>query len=183
MSEGDDDEGPSLEKLNLSFTLLIAYVVPGLLGAIALEPRFEQLKRLLAPANTGLTAAAIVPLLLLCLAVGVVLNAFSWAVIRTMIHATGVKAPALPYWRMTPETIPVYQEFVESNFRFYQAYSNLLGALILLSVSSLLDCWPPPWWEGLLVLVVISLLFAAARDSLSRSYRNLHNLLNRKEPS
>ena len=163
-----------MEKLGLNFGLVIAYLIPGFLGLYALSERVVAIKNLLGGDNKIPEKAAIVPLLVLALAIGMIINSLGWGLIRPLIALSGVRRPEkLDYTKLTASDIKVYNVIVEDNFRYHQFYSNMLVAVLLLA---------PLWWvrpfganvvRNVSFLIVVVVMFMAARDSLKRAYTRM----------
>ena len=172
-----------MEKLGLNFGQLIAYLIPGFLAVYALADFVPQFAALLG--RDGIPQAeALVPLLVLGLAVGVVVNAFSWALLRPLFALSGVKRPDdLTYTKLRKDDIAVYNTIVEANFRYHQFYSNMLIAVLVYAPTWL----AAPATDNLLrngsFLAVVGVLFLAARDSLSRAYVRMLALLSKEGKS
>ena len=97
-----------MEKLGLNFGLVIAYLIPGFLGLYALSERLGAIKTLLGGDNKIPEKAAIVPLLILALAIGMIINALGWSLIRPLIALSGVRRPAnLDYTKLKADDIKV----------------------------------------------------------------------------
>jgi len=166
-----------VDKLNLSFSLLVAYVVPGLIGTWAVGLHFEPVGDLLGMGATPMATATVVPLLIATLGVGVVVNAAAWALVRPVIELTGMRRPSLDYARLEPERLEVFKTFIDAQFRYYQAYANLLVALLAAVVAHCAAARPVGPGGRAVLVVVCSILFFAARDSLKRSYVTTAQLL------
>lgn len=163
-----------MDKIGLEFGLVIAYLIPGFLGLYALAGRVEAIKALVGGEQKVPQAASIIPLILLALAVGITINATSWALLRPLIGLSGVKRPArLDYTKIKPEQIPLYNLIVESNFRYHQFYGNVLVAIIMLAPVWLASPLATNVLRNLSFFFVVVILFLAARDSLQRAYKRM----------
>lgn len=172
-----------MDKFGLNFGQLIAYLIPGFLAVHALSSFVPPFAALLGEKGVP-QAEALVPLLLLGLAVGVVVNAFSWAFLRPLFALTGVRRPpGLDYGRLQKDDIAIYETIVESNFRYHQFYSNILVAVLLLGPAWLLEPLPEHLLRNGSFLAVAGVLFFAARDSLSRAYVRMDALLTKEGKS
>lgn len=166
-----------MDKFNLNFGLLIAYIVPGFLGLYAVSEHSTVIENLLGGSTNTPTTGAIVPLLLLALASGVVINAITWILVRPMIEFTGVKRPHLRYGKISKELLDVYNEAIESSYRYYQSYGNLFAILLMIGFNSLISSTLPNLHLVIIYLAVLLILFFAARDSLNRSYQQMSDIL------
>lgn len=163
-----------MDKLGLNFGLLIAYLIPGFLGTYALAEYVSAINTLLGGADKVPSTGAYVPLLFIALAVGIVINAFSSIVIRRLIHRSGIDPkPAVVHKKFRNEDLPRYEFIVETTFRYHQFYSNMLVAILLLTRVWLSVPFPEKWLRIASFLVVISVLFSAARSSLRAFYAGM----------
>lgn len=170
-----------LEKLDLNFGLLIAYVVPGFLGLYAISGYAPPIADLLGGPSHIPAGGALFPLLVLSLASGMVINSIAWGLVRPLIEFTGVRRPKLDYSKLRQETMEVYKETIEQAFRHYQSYSNLLVAQTVLGIDYAIHSQNATWLTITATSSVILLLFVAARDSLRRSYETMAKILKEAE--
>jgi len=168
-----------MDKFGLDFSLLIAYLVPGSVVLAALSLYSGRIQQLLSGDHGGPSGSAVAALAVLALALGIVTNAITWAMVRPLIHRTGVKRVAIQQ-RPTAESFQAYKLIIEHTFRYYQCYSNLLTALLIFAISYLLvnGCAGLP--VACVVLIVAGVLFCAARDSLERTYSRIETWLNKQ---
>lgn len=167
----------AMEKVGLNFGLVIAYLIPGFLATYAVASRVSTIDALLGGPKRMPDAASVVPLVLIAVGVGIIINAISAAVIRPLIHKSGVKnQPHLVERKYTIEDMHKYNHLVETTFRFHQFYSNTLVAVVLLAPVWLV--WPLQ--DNILrnasLLLVVAVLFHTARNSLRNFYKGLTNL-------
>ena len=171
-----------MEKLGLNFGLVIAYLIPGFLGLYALSQRVTPIKSLLHGEKGSPETGAIIPLLIVAMAVGMIINALGWIIVRPLITISGVKRPRdLDYTKLKVEDIKLYNVIVEANFRYHQFYTNMFFAILLL-----IPIWVVrPIWDNRIrnfsLLIVGLALFLAARDSLNRAYTRMSALQNKED--
>lgn len=170
-----------MEKVGLNFGLVIAYLIPGFLATYAVAPRVNTVDALLGGPGRVPNSASVVPLVLIAVGVGIIINAISAVVIRPLIHLSGVRAEAGSFsTRLTDEEIRRYDHLVEITFRYHQFYSNMLIAVVLLAPIWLRS----PVLENILrngsFLVVVVVLSVTARSSLRHFYRGLSKLREKK---
>lgn len=163
-----------MDKLfSFSFTLLIAYVVPGTVSGYAIGLHFWPIGQLYAFASSE----AVLGVIFVGLAAGILTNAFAWVVIRPLIERTSKQRPHVVYAALLDETRGLAAAVTENYFRYYQSYVNLLAATAILG-GSLLALGDPPRAGALVVfLVAFVVLFLAARDALQRTYLELAAIL------
>jgi hypothetical protein len=163
---------------SLDFGLIIAYVIPGFVTLYTISLYSEPVRSLLGGNTYVPQAGAIIPLIFLAIAVGIAVNALAWATLRHVIQATGVPRPDLNYALLTKEKSVAFQEIIQSDFRYYQYYTNTLTAFLLLCMGYVLRSVAnrvEVLWLVATVLIVV--LFFASRDSLQRSYSAIGALL------
>lgn len=167
-----------MEKFNLDFGLIIAYLIPGFIATYALSPYIAVLNTLVGGPHSVPSGSAIIPLLLISLAVGNVIHAVAWATIRPLIALTGIKRPAeLDYAKLSKEDIEVYRVIVAENFRYYQFYSNTLVALLMFVPDWIATVSKSNLFISAGLLAVAIIVFLAARDALNRAYYRMSALL------
>lgn len=162
-----------MDKLGLNFGLVIAYLIPGFCGTYALTPHVTAINALVGgAANTG----SVVVLLLIALAVGIIINAISWVVVRNFIHFTGVKSPSgIVYRKSSRQDALRYNRLIESTFRYHQFYSNMLVGILLLTPLWLAAPVQDNILRNASFPFVVIILFWAARDSLRNYYNGLRS--------
>lgn len=173
--------GDELDKIGIEFRLLIAYLVPGLLFVYSLSLHLPKLYMLLGGDKTAPEGPAVVLIVILSIGAGIFVNAFTWAIIRPIIELTSISRPKLDYSKVGNEKLEAFKIIVDQNFRYYQAYANIFSALVILMCSYVALQKSVDLKYGIAGLVILLILFVAARDSLKRTYINMANLLTREE--
>jgi hypothetical protein len=170
-----------MEKLGLNFGTVIAYLIPGFIGVYASARYVDTIHALLGGDKQIPEAAAIIPITLMALAIGNVINAISWALVRPLIALSGVRRPRdLDYTKLKKEDIPIYNNIVEGNFRYHQFYANTLVAILLLTPTWLMLPLKENAVRNISFFLVTGVLFFAARDSLQRAYVRMSSLLKKE---
>ena len=160
-----------MEKLGLNFGLVIAYLIPGFAATYALAPHVKAIDALLGGSERVPSANAVVPLILMAVAVGIIINAISDVVIRPVIHRTGVEEPKkVDTEKLTSEGRRRYDRMIENHFRYHQFFSNMLVSVLLLSPVWLL--WPlhNNILRNASLPIVVVALFLTARKALVHFY-------------
>ena len=168
-----------MEKLSLDFSLLIAYILPGSLGVVTLSFYSERVQRLLSGEQGSPTATALIPLSILALGLGILVNAITWAAVRPLIEVTGAKRVAIQR-RPSGERLEAYRFIIEHRFRYYQCYANVLTALVIFGASYLHQRGSAGLWVASVILLIVIVLFLAARDSLKQTYQRIDEWVNRE---
>lgn len=159
-----------MDKLGLNFGQFIAYLIPGYLAIYPLAEVVPPLASLLGEKGVP-QAEAIIPLLVLGVGIGIIINAFSWALLRPLFALSGVRRPEeLTYTKLRKDDIEVYNTIIEANFRYHQFYSNMVIAVLLHGPSWFVLPVKDNLLRDTAFVLVVGVLFFAARDSLSRAY-------------
>lgn len=166
-----------MEKLSIDFVLIIAFLVPGLLTTYALGLHYSPVGRLFGGLSSGPDVSDLVAVAVLSLGGGIVINAVTWATIRPLILKTKVEARAIDYTRLTKDNFDVFRLLLEEHYRYYQAYANLLTAILLVALSEAFSRGEVQLPAAIVVTLVCVVLFCAARSALKRTYRDLSKLL------
>ena len=162
---------PSMDIFNRQFGLIIAYLLPGFVALASAAP--------LVPAVAGWmradqTAGFGAPLyaLLAATAAGMVVSCFRWLVIDQIHALTRIASPSFSARALGTQP-NAFNYLVESHYRYYQFYSNMLVAVIWtysvhrwLTRSPLLNLT-----TDFGIAVLCGVLFAGSRDALSK-YRS-----------
>jgi len=171
---------PELSARN--FGLLIAYVLPGFvtLWGIGLVSPAVHLWLVGSTAN-GPDVGGLFYVSIASVAAGMSVSAVRWAVVDRLHTATGVPRPVWDDTKLN-DRLPAFEALVESHYRYYQFYANMLVALAL----------SYPTWRGIAYtglfqptdlgfLLVEGVFFAASRDALYRYYHRSAILLGTPE--
>lgn len=165
---------------NRNFGLLIAYLVPGVIGLWGLSYLVPDLRPwLVGPSFEQPTIGGFLYLTLGAVTLGMIASVVRWAVLDTVHHATGLEAPRWSDERLH-ERLAGYDWLVENHYRYYQFYGNTLISLLAAHAlwrSSLPDPMMGFGWLDASVLILAGMLFAGSRSSLSRYYRRTASLL------
>lgn len=166
-----------MERLSITFVLIIAFLVPGLLATYALGLHYPPVGKLFGGPDSPPDASGIVTLSFLALGCGIVVNAITWATIRPLILGTRIEQRPIDYSRLNKDNIDVFRLLFEEHYRYYQAYANALTAILLVSLAELFARRVLELPALIAVTIVCVILFCAARKALERTYRDLSSLL------
>lgn len=172
-----------MEKLGIEFKLIIAYLIPGILFLYATTFYSSATKKLLFGGNGIPESAAVIPIMLLAIGAGMMVNAVTWAVVRPVIEFTSMARPELDYASLTASDMQAFQVINDENYRYYQSYSNLFTSGIMLIASYTLSSESFNYTLVLVGLVFLVILFIASRDSLKRAYNGMESLVGVKKES
>ena len=160
------------ELSHRNFGLLIAYVIPGLVVVAAAGYFSPTVQSWLTVPERGPTIAGFLYLSLTSIAAGVTVSAVRWAVVDTLHHYTGLSAPNWDFGKYAAKA-KAFDAIVEDHYRYYQFYSNMAVALIVLFAchraagnAPLMD----PYSLAILFLICEVFFIAGSRDALRKYY-------------
>jgi hypothetical protein len=159
------------------FGLTIAYVLPGfvsLWGASNFSPIVSNWLSLQPEPNPSL--ASFLYALLASLGAGLVVSAVRWLLIDTFHHRTGVRFPD-PDFSKVQEKLEAFQLAIELYYRYYQFYANMLVAITIAAACRFSAGQTLRGSAVAAGAIVWLVLLAASRDSLSRYYARVAQLL------
>lgn len=171
------------DHLTKSFGLIIAFVVPGMVGLFAASFFVPPLRVWFGIASTQPpTVGGFLFVNVAAAGVGVFLSGVRWLVIerglwRELDPGGGVSLAA----RRTSEL--AYQNLVSQFYNYYQFYANTLVALFLLYIAWAASSWlakGPHWelvWAGGALAIVGPILERSARNSFDRFHDRRASLL------
>jgi hypothetical protein len=170
-----------LEELShRNFGLVIAYVLPGMVGLLGVGMFSKTVGGWLATAPASEpTVAGFLYVTLGALGAGLTVSATRWLVIDSLHHATGVKRPQWDDSNLA-ERLEAFNYLVENHYRYYQFYANTLMSVLLaygvrrLAINTPLEA--PHHLDGLIV-VLCGVLFLGSRDALRKYYTRVERLL------
>ena len=156
---------------NKNFGLVIAYLLPGyillwglgdLINVTDLHNPFPA--GIKGPIDaSSVTIGGFLHETLMALAAGMILNTVRWATIDTIHHHTGVRRPVWDDSKLQAN-LQAFESLVEYHYRFYQFFSStFVGLLVIFAARR-----PDPWQIDLVFFVVLTSLFGASRDALSK---------------
>lgn len=159
------------------FGLTIAYVLPGfvsLWGASSLSP--VLLNWLSAAPQANPTVASFLYTVFGSLGAGLTVSAARWAVVDSVHHHTGVPFPN-PDFSQVQGKLEAFQLAIDMYYRYYQFYANMFVAIAIAGACRAWAGIRPTLGDLAVVVLVELLLLAASRDSLSRYYTRIAQLL------
>ena len=168
------------DHLGKSFGLVIAFLVPGMIGLYAASlhvPIFQSWFEAAAGART--TVGGFLFIVIASSGTGVFLSGVRWYVLEWLIKR-GVSTKHDTSKRGETQTELVYQNMRQQHYDFYLFYSNTLVALVVLWASWLpsqlpiLTAWPFSWATAKPIVVTMLgvaagwVLYASAKDAYKR---------------
>lgn len=169
-----------MEKIGFEFKLIIAYLIPGVIGLYAASLYIPAIRNVLGGDTFVPSGSAIVLVLVLAIASGIIINAITWAVIRPVIEWTSMKRPDLKYSNLKTGSMDAYNVILEGNYRYYQSYSNMFTSIVLLILTNIYRGDEMQSEVMFLGIVVCIVLFMAARNSLEMTYNEMGDLLKKQ---
>jgi hypothetical protein len=161
-----------------SFGLLIAYLVPGFIVVWAIQPLSPTLAGWLAITPTDApTVGGFLYATIAATGAGLTVSALRWAVLDQLFHRTGIPPPPLDFGRLQ-EHLAAFESHVEDHYRYYQAYSNGLLALILAyAIRVTVAPASLPVWMHVSLPPIALLLILSSRDALKKYFARTAALL------
>jgi hypothetical protein len=162
------------EKISQYFGLIIAFLIPGMVGLYALsffEPALREWFGLAASSPT--TIGGFLFVILASVGMGVFLSGVRWFVCENCFSLFPSAPPLQVEDRQDERKDKAYQDIRAQHYVYYLFYANLMIALLLLFVCWFLRAEPRPQWRdigvglGVLIAVMVVLYFSA-RDALAK---------------
>jgi hypothetical protein len=90
-----------MEKIGLEFKLIIAYLIPGSIGLYAAGMLIPAVQNLLGGPTSVPQGSAIIQVLVLSVASGMIINAITWALVLPIIERScNMKRPHFDYSKL-----------------------------------------------------------------------------------
>ena len=154
-----------------NFGLLVAYLLPGFVGVLGIAVYSSTIRSWVASGSgSGPSVGGFLYLSLASLTAGLVISTIRWAVIDSIHHATGVHPPAWDFRRLQ-ERLGAFELLVESHYRYYQFYANMLVAGAVAYMGWRLNQSPRLTTTDVAMIALEAVLFAGSRDALRKYYR------------
>ncbi len=163
-----------------NFGLLIAFLLPGfvtLWGIGEFSPTIHSW--FTGSTNQSPSVGGFLYVTLGAVATGLFVSTIRWLVIDGIHHRTGISEPEWDFSDMN-ENLATFELLVASHYRYYQAYSNLVVAGIILFTSLWLTnanvrAHAVRDFAGLAAIEVV--LWLGSRDTLRKYYRRAEALM------
>ena len=169
---------PVNDVTNQNFGLLIAFVLPGFILLWGLQPHSHMITGWLGHAATDVpSVGGFLYITMASVGAGQLVSTLRWLLIDTLHHRTGVRPPRWDF-RKLKDRVTAYDRLIEIHYRYYQFHAN---SLLAVSISALLR-WLEQGFrvrELFLLLAIDTLLYLGSRDTLSKYYRRVEELLAR----
>ncbi len=168
-----------MTDISKGFGLVIAFVLPGLVGLYALsyfEPAIRDWFGLAATQEASVGGFLFV--VVSSIGAGVFLSGLRWLVLDWAFGPP----PAVDSRRraIDPQTEAIYEDIRSQHYRYYQFYANMLCAIVLLYVAWVVTTAPGWRAAGLRFLVLLGasvILFLSARDAVHKYDEKVRHLL------
>lgn len=167
-----------MEKIGLEFKLIIAYLIPGSIGLYAAAMLIPTIQNLLGGPTSVPQGSAIIQVLVLSVASGMIINAITWALVLPIIEwSCHTKRPYFDYSKLSKDNEAAMKNVIDNIFSYYQSYSNMLTALLLSFITYLFTSGTPRYDLLICGAFICIILFFAARDSLKKTDKNIEKIL------
>jgi len=173
------------ESLN-NFGIVIAYVIPGLVGVYGISMVWPPARLALEPLALGSgTLGGFLHLTLACVGAGLTASTVRWLLLDTLHHHTGLTGPVWNLSELGPR-VEAFELFIQIHYRYYQFYGNSLVSLTFtyftwratISLATHAIGWPE-----LVYGLLAALFFAGSRDTLRKYYARVSGLLGKAKDS
>lgn len=171
---------PMTQVSTRNFGLLIAYVVPGLV-VVSTMGDYSQTVRSWFGVFPGFapTVAGFLYTTLASVAAGMTVGAIRWLLVDWLHHNTGIERPEWDFSALQAN-YRAFAYMVESHYRYYQFYGNMLVALVIAVIGQSSLLFPLSEKPPILIVVLIGLLalfYVASRDALRKYYAHTTGFL------
>ena len=166
------------EVTTKNFGLLIAFVLPGFVLLWGIAPYSTTISGWIGNTTGNLpTVGGFLYVTLASVGLGQLVSTLRWLVIDTLHHRTGVRPAHFDFGRLR-NSIDAYDRLIEIHYRYYQWHANGLVAVTLASLMH----WVARGFrfgEFTLIVLIDLLLYLGSRDTLSKYYRRVDDLVRR----
>lgn len=162
-----------------NFGLVIAYVVPGLIGLWAISYFSDTVKAWLTSTDgTAPTVAGFLYVTLGSLACGLTIGAIRSVTIDPIHHLTGLRKPSLDFSDFQAK-FWAFNQIVEAHYRYYQFYSHMAIAMVFVAAARVVaQVDDAQDWRILVALCALGLVLGtSSRTALREYYHQAHQLL------
>ncbi len=160
-----------------NFGLLVAYLLPGFVCVLGVAASSTSTQTWITPGGaSGPSVGGFLYLTLASLTAGMLVSAVRWAIVDRLHHATGVRPPTWDFQRLQ-ERLSAFELLVESHYRYYQFYANMLVAATAAYASWRTIGGLDSNYADVGFVALESILFLGSRDALSKYYRRAEQLL------
>lgn len=159
------------------FGLVIAYVIPGFAFLFGCTACMHDLHGMEQALDIGsLTVAALVILIIIAVASGLLVQTVRWLLIDSIHHNTGIK-PGNWNFKVLSEQMMAFERLTENHYRFYQFYSGMVVSLVWILACRVSKVGV--FFEGtnFLLIALSILMFLGSRDTLRKYYQHLNSIL------
>lgn len=163
-----------------NFGLVIAFLIPGFLIVLSAESHSSLIASWLGGSIASApTVGGFLFITLAAIAAGMMVSIVRWLLIDTIHHHTGIKRPEWNFARL-PENLEAFESTVDNHYRYYQAYANLLVAImvaVLLHPRFPTEFGYSPTIGYSTITLLAVLLFVASRDAMQKYYARTSAIL------
>ena len=161
-----------------NFGLLIAYVLPGFVVLWGMASHSSTISGWLGQATSSApTVGGFLYVTLASVGLGQLVSTLRWLLIDSLHHATGIQKPNVDFSRLK-DSVDAFDRLIEIHYRYYQWHANALIASI---VAATLHWFADGFQchEFCLLVAIDLLLYFGSRDTMSKYYRRVEDLLPR----
>lgn len=167
------------EVSSKTFGHAIAFLIPGFVVVWALSPVSPTLASWLGSPEAAVSIGGFFYGTIASLVAGLIVSAMRATLLDFVHHKTGIPRPDLDYSKLQANK-DAFNIVIEQLYRYYQFYANMFVAALVAYTGHLISGSKYPWNEVGLSIIFVALeivLFLASRDSLSRCYLRLAQVM------
>ena len=159
-----------------NFGLAVAYIIPGAVSLIGVEQLLPATYDWLSSPNSP-TIGGFLYLTLASVAAGLTISTLRWMILDKLHEATGITSKEWDF-RHVQKNLDSFLLLVESHYRYYQFYANMVVA-ILFSYGAWRLTSPMPHFGPIDALApgLVAIFFIGSRDTLKKYYQRAEALL------
>ena len=164
------------ELSSSNFGLVVAYLVPGAVSLIGVEQLLPSTYEwLLSPHSP--TIGGFLYLTLASVTAGLTVSTLRWMILDKIHHVTGIKSTEWDF-RQLQKNLDSFLLLVESHYRYYQFYANMVIS-ILFSYGAWRLTLPMPIFGPIDILApaLSAIFFIGSRDTLKKYHQRADALL------
>lgn len=159
-----------------NFGLVVAYLIPGAVSLIGIEQILPATYDWLSSPHSP-TIGGFLYLTLASVAAGLTVSTLRWMILDTFHDATGITSKDWDF-RQLQKNLDSFLLLVESHYRYYQFYANMVIAILFSYLAWRLSSPMPAFGPTDIFAPGLALIFFfGSRDTLQKYYRRADALL------
>ena len=166
---------------NISFGVLIAYILPGFIflwGLSFSQPGIASWLAKSAEEDTP-TVGGFLYSALASLSLGLIISAVRWLIVDHFHHLTGVKRPNMNFGSLKEkDRLAAFEAAVKAHYHHYQYYANTFVAIIgAFGAHVYFEQEKPSILFWIIIIAILVSVFFGSRDALRKYYDRAEKIL------